>query len=216
MGNGLWKSTAAYLVLLCCLGMSVNSYATDDWTLEKNSNGVKVYTRFIPGWSIKEFKAIVQIKATLEQVEAAIRDAPNRCKWIHNGYNTKDVKVVSKNEIYTYCAIDAPWPVSDRDNVVQWKYTRVSDKEIRIDMNAADPSVYPEQSGIVRVSKLKGYWKLVDLGNGYVEVTQQAASEPGGSIPAWLANSSIVDTPFNTLFNLKYYVESKNGVLIKN
>lgn len=188
---------------------------TDGWTLERDKAGVKVYTRSIEGWSLKEYKAVVQIRATLAQVESALRDAPNRCKWIHNSYNTKDVKTISQNEIYTYCAIDAPWPVSDRDNVVHWKFNRLSDKEIRIDMNCA-AEVYPEQSSTVRIKRLKGYWKLVDLGNGYVEVTQQVASEPGGSIPAWLANSSIVDTPFNTLFNLKQYVENKNGVLIKN
>lgn len=212
-------SLRTWLLAAVCFGWMSNSFAAipnnDGWTLEKNQNGVKIYTRFVEGWDMKEFKGVVQIRATLAQVEAALRDAPNRCKWIHNGYNSKDVKTASTNEVYTYCAIDAPWPVSDRDNVTKWHYQRVSATKIRIDMEAA-PTVYPEQSGTVRIQKLKGYWELVDLGNGYVEVTQQALTEPGGSIPAWLANSSVVDSPYNTLYNLKLHIESKNGVLIRN
>jgi hypothetical protein len=186
-----------------------------DWVLEKNKDGVKVYTRSIEGWSIKEFKGVVSIQATLAQVEAAIRDSPNRSKWMHNSYDTKDVRWVSNNEVYTYSAIDAPWPVSDRDNVLHWKYNRVSDKFIRIDMKAA-PNEIAQVSGVVRVTRLEGFWTLEDKGNGYIEVVQQVAAEPGGSIPAWLANSSVVDAPYNTLYNLKKHVESQNGILIRN
>lgn len=135
------RAARPWFLSLCCLALLQTGFAavpnTDDWALEKDSYGVKVYTRSVAGWDMKEYKAVVQVRATLAQVEAVLRDAPNRGKWIHNAYNTKDVKVVSKNEMYTYCAIDAPLPVSDRDNVVNWKYVQVSSKEIRIDVKAA-------------------------------------------------------------------------------
>lgn len=182
---------------------------SNDWTLAREKNGVKVYTRFIPGWSIKEFKAIVHIHATIPQIESVLRDAPNRCEWIYSAYSTKNVKVISNEEYYAYSAVDVPWPVSDRDNVIHWKYKKISDNEVQFDMKAVPTSIYPEQPGIVRVQRMQGFWHLLDLGNGSVEVTQQVVSEVGGSVPDWMVNSGIVESPYNTMYNLKRYVENK-------
>ena len=63
----------------------------------------------------------------------------------------------------------------------------------------------PVYDGIVRIQKMKGYWLLTDKGNGIVEVLQQCVAEPGGSIPDWLANSAVVDTPYQSMYKLKKY-----------
>ncbi|MFO6080183.1 START domain-containing protein, partial [Pseudomonas aeruginosa] len=47
----------------------------------------------------------------------------------------------------------------------------------------------PEEKGQIRVPKLVGEWKLQPKGQGVTEVTYQVETEPGGSIPSWLANS---------------------------
>ena len=50
---------------------------------------------------------------------------------------------------------------------------------------------------------------LKDNGDGTVEATQQCVAEAGGSIPDWLANSSVVDNPYNTMLKFKKYLEGK-------
>lgn len=208
-----WSTPSQKWTLILCLlitwTMCEEMTAQTEWKLSKSTNGVDIYTRTKPGWGIKEFKAFVKIKASLAQVEASIKDAENRSKWMHNTEDTEDIKVVSANKIYTYSRLDAPWPVSDRDNVTLFTITRPSPKVVHIAMKGVGDYI-PEKSGIVRIYRMEGYWEFTDLGNGYVKVVQQAVGDPEGSLPDWLANSAIVDNPYNTMLNFKYFVEGRN------
>ena len=46
-------------------------------------------------------------------------------------------------------------------------------------------------------------------GDNLTEVTYQVHTEPGGSVPSWLANSFVVDAPFNTLSGLRTLAEKR-------
>jgi len=50
-------------------------------------------------------------------------------------------------------------------------------------------------------------WIFENLDTKKTKVTYQMHAEPGGSLPAWLINSSVVDPPYKTLINLKAYTE---------
>lgn len=194
-----------FQIIICSL-ILIPSTFSQDWYLAKNKAGVKVYTRKKVGWDLKEFKAIVYINSNVESVEAALRDAKNRSKWMYNTHDAKDVKVVSKDLFYAYSRIAVSWPVSDRDNVTRYKFKRISDKEIYVYFKNVD-GIVAEKSGIVRIKKMEGFWHFKDVGNGKIKVTQQAVAEAGGSIPAWLANSGVIDSPYYTLYEMKKYVE---------
>ena len=56
------------------------------------------------------------------------------------------------------------------------------------------------------MSKVEGFWSLTPR-EGEIEVIYEVHSEPGGSVPAWLANSFVVDAPFNTLQGLRQLAE---------
>jgi hypothetical protein len=201
----LWQQ-----LLLCAMfAFPLVASAQDNWKLEKSSSGVKIYTRFVSGWGIKEFKGVVRVKATLADVEGLLRDAKGRSDWMHNTYGTKDIKVISRNEMYSYSVVDAPWPVSDRDNVTRMLFKYDLPKEFTVELSAV-PNEMAKQSGCVRIEKMQGYWKATDMGDGTVEVIQQAVADAGGSIPDWLANSSVIDSPYNTLLNLKTKLEVRN------
>jgi hypothetical protein len=69
------------------------------------------------------------------------------------------------------------------------------------------PTYLPEEKGYVRVAQVEGFWKLVPKGADQTEVTYQVHTEPGGSVPSWLANKFVVEAPFNTLKALKAAAE---------
>ena len=62
---------------------------------------------------------------------------------------------------------------------------------------------------------------LEPLGNGRVRITYRLHTEPGGSVPDSLVNSSLVDIPYNTLYNLQRkvlqspYKEAKYSEIIE-
>ena len=134
---------------------------------------------------------------------------------MYNTYDSKDVKKVSDNEIYCYSMVDAPWPVYDRDNVTRYTYKKISDTEMYVYLKNFS-GILSEKSGIVRINRMEGYWHFKETSPGNVQVTQLAVAEAGGSIPAWLANSSIIDSPYHTLLNLKNHIENNPSLHVKN
>lgn len=178
----------------------------EEWQLSKDANGVQVYTRRVAGSSIKEFKGVMRAYASVAEAVSMIKDANSHSSWMHNTSGSYVVKKISENDIYTYSVNEAPWPVDNRDNVVHMVF-RNEKNSVTVDMTA-EPDFIPTKSSTVRVRKLKGYWKVEDIGSGKVEITQQVLADPGGSLPAWLVNSAVVDNPYYTLLNMKKLLET--------
>jgi hypothetical protein len=177
----------------------------DEWALRKDEWGVQVYTRSLDWTKHKEYKGVVYIRSTPEKLLSVVQDVSTYPIWMHNTYDAKLLRK-SGNEFVTYFVNDAPWPVSDRDMVTKFVVNRINAQTMRLDMTAA-PKEAPEIGGMVRITFLQGFWLFEDLGNGTCRVTQQVVTDPGGSIPAWLANSAIIDTPFFILSKLRKHLE---------
>jgi hypothetical protein len=186
-----------------------------NWKLEKNKNGVMVYTRSINGSSYKEFKAVTTVKSSLAGVVAIFSAVPGFTGWMDLCTEAKTLKKISDLENIGYYVSDAPWPCSDRDMVTHSTITQDTvTKAITINMEGM-PDYIPSKSGLVRIPKLRGFWKFVPKPGGTVEVTFQLHAELGGSVPAWLANYSVVDNPFNTLVNFSEEIKKDKYQLQK-
>ncbi|MCP4438008.1 MAG: hypothetical protein GY810_03615 [Aureispira sp.] len=177
------------------------------WDLQKDENGVQVYTRSIEGWDINEYKATAKVKASLDRAVEAYRCGHCRSQWATKRTSeVKNLKEVTHDRVYTYSYADAPWPIADRDNVALVEYFYPKKGTVVAKMSAA-PDYMPRKSGVVRVERIKGSWTFVDLGNGYTQVTTQVVADPGGSLPTWLVNANIVNGPHESVSGLKKYLE---------
>ncbi|MDT4825464.1 hypothetical protein FQZ97_587500 [compost metagenome] len=58
----------------------------------------------------------------------------------------------------------------------------------------------------MRTPQANGQWRLVPNAQG-VNVTYQMHASPGGSIPNWLANRTVVHTPHGTIKALRGYLQ---------
>lgn len=194
--------------LVAILGLSLLSQTTKAqgaWKVAKEKNGVKIETRFIEGWSIKEYRATVYIKTTLEKAVEAYRDPIKRKSFMARSIEVSNLKENSKTDIITYNLGNAPWPVADRDNITHSIFIK-SGNQVKVTMKSL-PKFIPEKDGIVRVPRSKGYWLFVDQGNGKIKVVQQSVADLGGSVPDWLVNSTIVEGPYDVLLALKGILE---------
>ena len=108
---------------------------------------------------------------------------------------------------WVYSQFNAPWPVKPRDSIVRVATEFSADGSVMRYLNE-ETEYLPLPQGFVRVSQLEGFWQLKPVEGG-VEVVYQVHSDPGGSLPAWLANSFVVDAPFNTLINLRQLAENQ-------
>ena len=194
------------MAVLC--GFTVLFAATaqaEDWQVAKDEDGIKVSLSEIAGSKYKAYRGVTVIKAPIAKIQALQEDAVGACSWIHECKSQKLLKAQG-DKSWTYTQFKAPFPVTDRDSILEITTAKAADGSVTRTLLEV-PTYQPEVKGYVRVAQVNGFWKLVPKGDNQTEVTYQVHTEPGGSVPSWLANKFVVDAPFNTLKALKERAE---------
>ena len=194
-----------FAVILLLLSFNLVTHADNsDWVLEKEEEDIqlKIYTREIPGSSLKEFKGVMFTETTLTALAALLLDNNAAPKWMHQCEKFEIVEQIDPLNAVIYFVNGAPWPVSDRDAVISSSMSQDPKTfALRIDVDAITDRL-PKNDDYVRIPRMTGFWAFSPLADGKIEITYQAHVEPGGSLPAWLANSVVVDTPYHTMSNM--------------
>ncbi len=196
-------------VYSAALGMGLTLIAgavqAEDWQLAKDEAGIQVYLAPIEGSKYKAYRGVVTIKADIAKVRALQEDVAGSCAWIHECRKQELIKQVGERS-WTHSYFNTPWPVTPRDSIIEVRTETTAEGGV-IRHLLGVPSYLPAEKGYVRVTKVDGLWKLEPTGDQVVQVTYQLHTEPGGSVPSWLANSFVVDAPFNTLKGLRDLAE---------
>lgn len=185
----LWVAGATLLVSA--------SVQAEDWTLAKDEAGIQVFLSAVPGSPYKQYRAVTTVRADIATLRALQEDVQAACAWIYECEEQKLLKSAGA-ESWTYARFAMPWPVTPRDSVLHVTTSVAPDGTVTRLLEAR-PDYLPTEKGFVRVARIDGFWTLQVKGAGKVEVVYQVHTEPGGSVPSWLANSFVVDAPFNTL-----------------
>ena len=69
----------------------------------------------------------------------------------------------------------------------------------------------PPRDGVVRVTALRGFYRLTALDGGRTRVVYQVYSDPGGSLPRWLARKATEKIPAETITTLRRQVARTRG-----
>ena len=175
------------------------------WSLAKDKQGVRVFTQDSSYSGFKMFRGEVQLSTSLQQALEFLKDPKKAPLWLHDCTESRLLESISSNHYTVYQVIKAPWPVQDRDYVLDIRVNRsASGKKAVIQVKALDlMDLVPLKKKRVRVTELTGTWTLSETSNNLVNIVYQTEANPTGKIPAWLANAFVVDQPFNTLLNLK-------------
>lgn len=177
-----------------------------NWERVKNSSGIEIYTRPVTGSSIKEFRAVTVVQGSISSVLAMLDDTASYPRWM---YRCTEAQILFKKDMYervTYTVTSSPWPVDPRDIAVKSVISQNKKTfAVTVSLNGL-PGYIPAKSGKVRMTRVNGCWMLEPMGNGRVRVTYRLHSEPGGTVPDSLVNSSLVDIPYNTLYNMQKLV----------
>lgn len=189
-----------FLLAIFSIGVLAEPYS---WKLEKDDEGIKIYTATIDGSDFRAFRASMTVTATLNQVVAMHVDPDTVSEWLYDCKKSELIKKVKENEYYIYYVSDAPWPVQDRDYVLHSTITQNPDNHI-VTINFDAVTDYMETSDeCVRMAKVAGYWRFEPKSGGKVYIEYQVHADPNGAIPAWLANSAVVEQPFETMKTIR-------------
>ncbi len=195
-------SSILYL-LITASTLSGQGDTLSDWNLAKDKNGIQVYTRTAENSRFKEYKSITEINATPERLLEILLDVDNYTEWMANVKVAEIYEQQGENNFYIYSEVSVPWPFDNRDQITLSEVSREPSKgEIRIKITII-PDYKPEKKGVVRVPSGNGLWAFTPLDNGKTRVYHRFAGDPGGSIPAWVVNIFLVDSPYKTMIGLR-------------
>lgn len=139
----------------------------------------------------------------IEKAVSLILDVDHAVKWVpYMG----SVKVLSrddkKGEFQLYMVLDFPFPLKDRDLVVQGKMTKDSQDIISIKNKAIDKNIL-KNPDYVRLNHYEGDWTFQKLGSNKVKVSTSGYANPEGSIPLKFVNMFVQQQPYQMLQKMK-------------
>jgi hypothetical protein len=182
------------------------------WELVTHEKGVKVQARDIPGQGLPEFRGIGMVKGSIYEVLAVIDDTAKHPKWLANCIEAKKLKQLPNFGRIVYSRTEAPWPVSDRDVVLEGDLEVDLDKGVAISRFWASKSrLKGPVSGVVRMKRLRGFWKLTTISKDRTRVVYQVSADPAGMLPDWVAAMAQKKLPLETITNLRRQVKRTRG-----
>lgn len=203
----LLKKYCSFLLLIVTfLGSTSACFSSDDWQLKKIENGITVYTRNSENSVFKELKAIAYLKTSLSSIIALLYDFESYPKWVYKCGKSGTLKIINDKELVHYQTIMAPWPVDNRDFVVNIKIAQNEITKVITIKSFAIGTYIPSYKDYVRIMKFNASWVLTPQKDGTVQIIYELLVDPAGYVPAWVVNMAIVDGPFETMNNIKEWV----------
>lgn len=173
------------------------------WTLKKDKDGIKVYTRDNTHSKFNELRVETDLSCRLSDLAAVILDIPEGPQWSFNVKSCKVLKQVSPLELYIYTVINSPWPADDRDLPIHLKITQNPSNKVMTITADCIPDLVPRQKDIVRVPLSKEVWVVTPVDASTIHIDYQLEIDPGANPPAWLINLFSVKGPFESFSKLK-------------
>jgi hypothetical protein len=198
-----------FLFLPMVLMFLSGSMVAQTWEFIKEKDGIKIYTRKDAGSSVKSFKGVTDIHAPADQVYNLIGNVKNLDWW---DKNLKEIKVLyyeKEKKSQYYLIYDSPWPVTDRDLCVDATIATDPVTNVRTIYAVPLKNVVPEKANYVRIKDYWQSWTLTPVGKDMVHAVLEGHVDPGGSVPDWVYNMVITDTPLKIMRGIKARLEKK-------
>jgi hypothetical protein len=173
-----------------------------NWKLEKDKNGIKVYSSEMPNSAFKAVKVECTLTGSYTKLVSILTKVSLFSKWIYNTKYSKTVRQTTPLDFVYYSETSLPWPLSNRDAVIHLRIKTDSLPRFLTITGSDIPGLIPEIPGKVRVSQYSASWKVTMPTAKTIKIYYILELNPGGSIPAWVANSFADKGPFETFSNL--------------
>lgn len=183
-------------------------YAQQDCKLKKDQDGIKVYTCHTDTSRFKSIVAEFDLHTTQDQLAQFILDVAGYTRWQYNTIEAKSIKIISGSEQIYRTVVEAPWPVADRDMVVNIKVRHDQSNRGMMITTESQAGILPPVNGFVRVPSSRGVWTVRQKNKNQLHIKYTMQIDPGGAVPVWLVNWVCAQAPYQSFKNLKKILES--------
>ncbi|WP_256717964.1 START domain-containing protein [Shewanella sp. UCD-KL12] len=207
----------AVLILFCLLLSPAKAEQTrvmpssgEGWVKASTKRDASVWTREVAGTSVKEVKLEAVIDAPVEQVWRTVSQVEHYTQFMPYVDEITVFDDKGSDNQYVYHRVNPPI-VSQRD------YTLLIANEVNSEQghyyrywtqkNEFGPAPI---DGVVRLTICDGSWELTATEDGGTRVTYWLYTDPGGSIPSWLANKANRSGLYDIVFAIEKRAQDKS------
>ena len=191
-----------YLLVIFSALLPTLSFGQYNWKLKKDKDDIKVYTSDIPHSSFKAIKVECTFTGNYAKLIAVVSNVAEFDKWVYHNKGTKLLKKNSPRDFIYYTETRMPWPLSNRDVIINMKIQTDSLPKFLLISGRALPDLIPVIPTRVRVQKFSSNWKITMPTSNSIHIDYIVELDPGGSIPGWAANMFADKGPFGSFSNL--------------
>lgn len=206
--SGIMKRNITFGLLVFCLFGGVAAASEAPWRLDRDRDGIQIYTRAVEGSDFRAIRGETRIRGRLSSVVALLQDMSFWPK-LNKIISTASVhQQLSETESLVYLQMNMPWPVSDRD-VLNRRQVRQDERTMVVELTeaATTSATLPIDSRYVRIVRSRQSWTLTPSRDGTVQVAWVTHTDPNGPIPASVVNLLSVGAPFESLTTMRNAIE---------
>jgi hypothetical protein len=181
------------------------------WRKIYEQQGILVSTREEAGRAMPSLRGQAQLKAPIHHLLAILLDDEHSKEWAKGADETKVLRKLGPRQEIIYARSRQPWPVKDRDLVMQRTVEVLEPGEAYRVHLVCLPGERPELPNVVRMERCETTFVLRAMGALSTEIDYRVHADPGGSFPAWIVRLASKSIPLDTLTALAKQVDRTRG-----
>lgn len=175
--------------------------------LKKDKDGIKVYTCKTDSSKFRSLVAEFELEnVSFEELRHFLWNVTNYSNWQYNMVSSTLLKKVDDTAIIYRSEVDAPWPVENREMIVQLNALKDTANNQRTFTMHTVPFPYPETDALTRVPYSEARWTVKKVATK-LYVRYELNIDPGGYVPPMLVNFAMAEGPYESFRNLKKLIE---------
>lgn len=191
---------------LPCVGFA------QEWQVIAQRDGIVVSRRQLEDRRLPELRSQGEVAGTPYEILAVLLDVPAYQHWVPDCAEARTVRTLGAWHRIVYTRTDLPWPLRDREAVVDQQVTFVrAPALVTVTFAAIEGADVPHATDTVRTDIAAGSYTIEAIGERRSRVTYQVNADPGGSLPDWLIRMQSRRNPLGALAGLRRRVEETRG-----
>lgn len=194
--------------LMILLGLALGAQVAEagggpSWEAMGIKAGVEVERKTMPDSPLFAFRGEGEFDVPIGKLVTVLKTPELAVEWVDLMTEHSVIRSLGKNKNLIYESYGLPWPISDRDYVMQEEY--IFDDSARvftIEYTSVEDGAKPHQAEHVRATVYRTFWRLTMVDAGRTKIEIEVFTDPKGSLPAWLINLIQKDWPWKTIDGL--------------
>lgn len=212
------RGTLPFIALLALL-LSTFANAADttelkvdqrQWKLVSERDGIKVYMAHSDESRVKTFRGVMDVEIDdIYSLPALADDYEFYSRWLYLISELSEVRKRTAQDRDVLVRTRLPWPVADRDAGLELVFHQ-DPKTLAFGYALkARAGIIPVNDKYVRIPEMVGHFNSTPLGGKKMRIDFEVLLDPGGYIPAFLANFILKDIPYQSLQRFRRVINTE-------